>query len=81
MKYLSVIKRVCRMERYFDEVSAANGTLTKTLLRKRRTLEKYMDCGLWLKDYRADERGKLPHGMKRGVLSEDGLYNLITDTK
>lgn len=46
-----------------------------------RTLTRYMDSGLWLKDYEADERGELPQDMKRGVLSEDGLYNLICDAE
>ena len=81
MNRLTVIKRICRMERYFDEVSAADGVLTKTLMRKRRTLEKYMDSGLWLKDFGYDERGKLPCSLKRGVLSEDGLYNLLCEQK
>lgn len=79
MKELCAVKRICRMERYFDEVRAANGDLTKSLLRKLRTLEKYMDSGVWLKDYIYDERGMLPHTLKRGVLSEDGLYNLLCE--
>ncbi len=78
MKKLSTIKRVCRMERYFDEVSNNSG-FTRSLCRKRRILEKYMNSGLWLKDYQSDERGKIPKGIKRGVLSEDGLYNLLCD--
>lgn len=28
-------------------------------------------------DYEADERGELPPDMKRGVLSQDALYNLL----
>ena len=81
MKKLTAIKRICRMERYFDELCAANGMLTKTLLRKRRMLEEYMSSGLWQKDYSYDERGKLPRTLKRGVLSEDGLYNLLCEQK
>ena len=42
-------------------------------------LREYMDSGLWLSDYEADERGELPKDLKRGVLSEDGLYNLLTE--
>ena len=33
----------------------------------------------WRKDFEADEAGKLPQDLKRGVLSEDGLYDLLTD--
>ena len=38
-----------------------------------------MDSGAWLRDYEADEAGLLPPGFRRGVLSEDGLYNLLAD--
>ena len=40
-------------------------------------LREYMDSGLWLSDYEADERGELPAELKRGVLSQDGLYELL----
>ena len=30
-------------------------------------------------DYEADEAGQVPTDLKRGVLSEDGLYNLLHD--
>lgn len=42
-------------------------------------LREYMESGLWLSDFEADERGELPTGLKRGVLSEDGLYNLLSE--
>ena len=32
-------------------------------------------------DYEADERGELPEWLLRGVLSEDGLYNMLEDVK
>jgi hypothetical protein len=30
-------------------------------------------------DYQADEKGELPSDLKRGVLSEDGLWNLLSN--
>lgn len=45
------------------------------------TLRRYMDYGDWKKDFEADERGELPKDLKRGVLSEDGLYNLLSGEK
>ena len=30
-------------------------------------------------DYADDEAGRLPIGLKRGVLSEDGIWNLLED--
>ena len=44
-------------------------------------LREYMDSGLWLSDYEADERGELPPDLKRGVLSQDGLYDLLQNIK
>ena len=32
---------------------------------------------LWKDDFEADEQGLIPKDMKRGVLSEDGLYDLL----
>ena len=42
-------------------------------------LEEYQSSGLWLEDFEADEAGALPEGTRRGVLSEDGLYDLLRD--
>ena len=42
-------------------------------------LTQYLESGQWLRDYELDEKGKLPCDLKRGILSEDGLYNLIAD--
>ena len=41
----------------------------------------YMDSGDWQADYEADEQGRIPQDMKRGVLSQDGLYNLLQEEK
>ena len=80
---LSVIERIQQMERYYDAVSSAlevnanemyeNVAISKMI----QELTEYMDNGLWLQDYERDERGELPKDLKRGVLSEDGLYNLL----
>ena len=40
-------------------------------------LENYQESGQWLLDYECDERGELPSDLKRGILSEDMLYNLL----
>ena len=31
----------------------------------------------WQRDYEADERGLLPANLKRGVLGQDALYDLL----
>ncbi|MBR4713603.1 MAG: DUF4298 domain-containing protein [Paludibacteraceae bacterium] len=33
----------------------------------------------WRSDFEADEKGKLPADLKRGVLSEDGLWDLLEE--
>lgn len=40
-------------------------------------LEAYLGSDDWRKDLAADERGLLPPDLKRGVLSEDGIWNLL----
>ena len=42
-------------------------------------LSKYYGSELWKQDFAADEAGILPPDLKRGVLSEDGLWNLLSD--
>ena len=42
-----------------------------------RKLEKYYASAQWKKDFEADEKGRLPAGLKRGVLSEDGIFNVL----
>jgi len=41
-------------------------------------LEAYYTGHLWKRDYADDEAGKLPGDLKKGVLSEDGIYDLLT---
>ena len=44
-------------------------------------LADYYGSKQWRKDFEADEQGLLPKNMKRGVLSEDGIYNLLERNK
>lgn len=49
------------------------------LKEKLKILIEYYEGGQWLRDYESDERGELPVQLKRGVLSEDGVYNLLAE--
>ena len=74
------IKRIERFEKLFDELNAALQApelLPEALCEKARKLEKYYTGKLWKRDFAADEAELLPPGLKRGVLSEDGVYNLL----
>ncbi len=68
---LGRIERVERYERLFDEASADHDP------EKLRLLDEYYSSGEWREDYEADERGELPPDLKRGVLSQDALYDLL----
>ncbi|MBP3258159.1 MAG: DUF4298 domain-containing protein [Bacteroidales bacterium] len=78
-------KRVRAMELAFDRACGVNGTLIEDLdafeknLGTMKELSKYMESGLWKKDFEADEAGSFSDGIKRGVLSEDGLYNVLSE--
>ena len=64
------INRIIEMEKHYNACCA--GELENISL-----LREYMDSGLWLSDYEADERGELSRDLRRGVLSQDGLYDLL----
>ena len=81
----SVVKRVKAMDEAFNSALEAMSTLEKdldTIWHIRDTiavLEDYQTSGLWKRDFEADESGALPPDCPRGVLSEDGLYDLLRD--
>ena len=43
-----------------------------------RILSEYYGSDEWKQDFADDEAGLLPKDLKRGVLSEDGIWNLIS---
>ncbi len=71
---LNLIERVEKYERLFDEAIASHDP------EKLRILEAYYTSGEWQNDYEADEQGELPPDLKRGVLSQDALYDLLRDS-
>lgn len=44
-----------------------------------RILSAYLGSDEWKADLAADEAGLLPAELKRGVLSEDGIWNLLEE--
>ncbi len=44
-------------------------------------LSDYYGSKQWRKDFEADEQGLLSQTLRRGVLSEDGIYNLLERNK
>lgn len=78
------VARVILMEYRYDTLlrhTPAEIRDDPRLQRMGRRLAAYCDSGQWLADYTADEQGHLPRWLKRGVLSQDGLYELLCDLK
>ena len=81
------IERICMMEEIMDEVLKITNENPEQIAcdteiqEKIRILENYIDSGMWLQDYECDERGELPVDLKRGILSEDTLYDLLCEIK
>lgn len=79
------IERIKKMESYLDEAGTAVAELAEAMDRyekiqsKYYKLENYYGSSKWIDDFEADEAGKLPADLKKGVLSEDAVYDLITD--
>lgn len=71
---LERIQRVERYEALFEKAAACRDPEALA------QLEAYYSSGQWLEDYEADERGELPPDLKRGVLSQDALYDLLEET-
>lgn len=77
------IERIRKMEKILDEATESLMALNreaeryKALQEKICELEAYYTEGLWKKDFEDDEAGKLPRDLKRGVLSEDGIYDFL----
>ena len=44
-------------------------------------LESYYGSDTWKQDFTDDEAGKFPADLRRGVLSEDGIWNLLSDAR
>ena len=71
-KEQKAFKRIAEMEELFDLVRAGKGTAED-----KARLEAYYTSKDWRFDFELDEAGLLPAGLKRGVLSEDGVYDLL----
>ena len=79
------IERITHMESLLDKSTEVINRLEQALKDFAALqpdiaeLEAYYTSPQWRKDFEADEAGKLPKDLKRGVLSEDGIYDLLTD--
>ena len=80
------IERIKTMEQHLDRASQAVMRLSAALddyaeaQEALRELNTYYGSDEWKQDFADDEAGLLPNDLKRGVLSEDGIWNVLTDS-
>lgn len=85
IKLKIAISRIIKMEKFFDDLrfsfekSKEEFYKNKNLQKKLKSLTNYYESGKWLKDYQLDEQNKLPKNLKRGILSQDGIYNFLNE--
>ena len=79
------IERIRKMEQLFELAKEAMEEPTMSLETYEKAqeaiavLSEYYGSKEWKQDYADDEAGLLPKDLKRGVLSEDGIWNLLSD--
>ena len=92
---INQIDRIRKMEIILDECTTVieniataveEGKITDDIIKKFNLIQdnitilaNYYESEEWKEDYLADEENQLPPCLKRGVLSEDAVYDLLTD--
>ena len=79
-------RRVASMELRMNRAAAAlaaregdpTAPVPEALRADLAALRDYYEGPLWRADYAADEAGLLPRTLRRGVLSQDALYELLS---
>ena len=80
---MNQIERIEYMERLFDFIIEArkeqhtNREKSARIQEAIRILAEYYASDDWKRDFADDEAGILPKDLKRGVLSEDGIWNIL----
>ena len=81
------IERIKKMERCLDRTSQAVMRLSAALDEYAeaqdalRQLSDYYGSDAWKQDFTDDSAGLLPRDLKRDVLSEDAVWNLLEDVR
>ena len=80
---MNQLERIQYMEQLPDFVIEArkepniNEEKSARIQQATRILAEYYASNEWKQDFADDEAGLLPKDLKRGVLSEDGIWNVI----
>lgn len=81
------IERIKLMEQHLERASQVVGALSAALDAYEeiqpaiQELSAYYGSEEWRKDFDDDSQGLLPQDLKRGVLSEDGIWNLLENCR
>ncbi len=81
------VHHIKQMEEILDTANRKIDALEQSIVdfrayqSKIKELEAYYTSPEWKADFALDEEGKLPKNLKRGVLSEDGIYNVLERNK
>lgn len=84
---MNQIERIQQMEQNFNQSVLAVQALWDALEQyaeartKISALEAYYQSPQWMNDVDDDRSGKLPATLPRGILSEDGIYNLLIENR
>ena len=79
------IERIQHFEMLLDRVAPVLANLEEALdafdsiQQDVQELSAYYEDDAWREDFEADEAGRLPLDLKRGVLSEDGIYDVLSE--
>ena len=79
------LQRIRKMERHLVRAASALKRLSSALDKYEEAkadiaaLASYYGSDEWKQDFADDEAGRLPKNLKRGVLSEDGIWNLLEE--
>ena len=79
------LQRIRKMERHLVRAASALKRLSSALDKYDEAkediavLSAYYASNDWKQDFTDDEAGRLPKNLKCGVLSEDGIWNLLEE--
>ena len=81
------IERIKTMEEHLNKAEAAVKALSDALdlyteaMESIETIDEYLVSDEWQQDFDDSEAGRLPKDLKCGVLSEDGIWNVVDTSR
>jgi hypothetical protein len=81
------IERIKTMEEHLSKASQAVKALSDALdlyaeaMESIETIDDYLVSDEWQQDFNDSEAGRLPKDLKCGVLSEDGIWNVVDTSR